>query len=327
MTTSPPSSNLIASLTSLDSHIIVPKARSSIFMNPPQSPPLTSLPFEVRTLIYHSIVGPSPPSVVIFYNDITHKINRRTSTLPTAWLRTCRLIHAEGWNIIAQLCVVTWCLQSIQDGTPLIPRNQLSDILSSTFTRRLRSLEVLEGMMLPGKELLELWGLRMLVVHVSLKEEREMIRRDGVVGMRGVLDEEKAIVKGIEKVPKQARDVPFLRARTQVFVRLKAEFWQKCGSWAWGECRGFCLCMVRPPFLPTTPCGSLSHAQGLKFEMACRKVTEKDVWIIERSTSDSLSFSTWPRAEAGRVNEKVKAMERSYTRGRVWPCGCGKQTF
>ncbi len=140
-------------------------------MMPSQPCSPISLPYEVRTLIYDSIIGLPPPSIIIFYNGTTRKTNCNTSNLPTAWLRTCRLIHAEGWSLVASLAMVVWSVHGSGDPFVPTPRNQLSDVLSSTFLRKLRSLEVMQGCLAPTRELLEMWDLRSLTLHVLHREK------------------------------------------------------------------------------------------------------------------------------------------------------------
>ena len=123
---------------------------------------------------------------------------------------------------------------------------QLSDVLSSTFLRKLRTLEVMQGSLPPARELLEMWDLRNLTIHVL---HRENIKEPGFVSVAAMLDEIKAISAAIASLPphSQPQNMHFLRVRTRVYIRLKAEFWRRRSSHILALCRGFCICMVRSP--------------------------------------------------------------------------------
>lgn len=206
---------------------------------------LVSLPHEVRTLIYHSIIG-SPLYIIIYHIDTTPKINRCTSGLPTAWLRTCRLIHAEGWTLIARTAFVVWSLHSAMNASRPTPVDQLGSILSMTFLRELRCLEVMQGSLPPSRELLGMSGLQELVIsHVAERQEIQE-QAPSLSRLREILDEEKAMSTAINVLPMRSRpeNMPFLSTRTKRFVRLKVDFWHKGPRLIGRSCQGFCMCLV-----------------------------------------------------------------------------------
>ena len=56
----------------------------------------------------------------------------------------------------------------------------------------------------------------------------------------------------------------------------------------------------------------LTVSKGLKFDLASRKVVEKDVWMNEESTKDHMGFRTWPKVESGQSSCKIKELERKF---------------
>ena len=209
-----------------------------------QISPLLTLPFEVRAIIYHAIIGPTAPSVIVFLDHATNKIDRRTSDLPTAWLRTCRTLHAEGWTLIALITPLTWSLHPSQNAFPPTPCNQLSNVLSSTFIRKLSNLEVLDGHLPPNEELLTMWNLRSLMLHVNHRQHLDLVS-EGNNSLSYLFDEGRSLSLALLTLSSRAKDMPFVRSKTRIFINLHSEVNHYCRGGTALSCHGFWISMVR----------------------------------------------------------------------------------